>query len=278
MVGVVRGHMARELFYGDPPALRMYSIALPLFRSEPVEHTQIGFPQETEHIESVLRRPGIIIPEPRPFVLIEPRQSSAAALDHLAVAPTADKFILRHVSENRTDRPLARRGPMAKHFVRLSFDQASKSLRSLALHCNRILVLNVCGEPGFVLLCGFARHWTNSFLRLTYLDTMCHMRYSSDMATHRTTVNISITPELDAFIQNRVKSGRYQTTSEVVREALRLLERHERERDEAFRKLKAKLKRGAGQAERSELIDGDEVFDELREMIEERRRAKATGQ
>ena len=53
------------------------------------------------------------------------------------------------------------------------------------------------------------------------------MQYFSDMATHRTTVNVSLTPELDAFLQNRVKSGRYQTTSEVVREALRLLERQE---------------------------------------------------
>ena len=51
--------------------------------------------------------------------------------------------------------------------------------------------------------------------------------YSSGMA-NRTTVNISLTPELDAFLQSRVKSGRYQTTSEVVREALRLLERQER--------------------------------------------------
>ncbi|MCZ2147333.1 MAG: type II toxin-antitoxin system ParD family antitoxin [Bryobacterales bacterium] len=42
------------------------------------------------------------------------------------------------------------------------------------------------------------------------------------MATHRTTVNISLTPEFDAFLQSRVKSGRYQTASEVVREALRL--------------------------------------------------------
>jgi antitoxin ParD1/3/4 len=98
------------------------------------------------------------------------------------------------------------------------------------------------------------------------------------MATHRTTVNISITPELDTFLQNRVESGRYQTTSEVVREALRLLERHEQEREEAFHQLKAKLERGAGQAERGELIDGDEVFDELREMIEERRRAKSLNQ
>ena len=36
----------------------------------------------------------------------------------------------------------------------------------------------------------------------------------------------------------------------------------------------AKLKRGTAQAERGELLDGDKVFDELRELIEERRRAK----
>ena len=97
------------------------------------------------------------------------------------------------------------------------------------------------------------------------------------MATHRTTVNISITPELDAFLQAKVESGRYQTTSEVVREALRLLERQEQERDEAFNQLKAKLDQGAAQAERGELLDGDEVFEELRQMIEERRQAKAAN-
>ncbi len=95
------------------------------------------------------------------------------------------------------------------------------------------------------------------------------------MATHRTTVNVSITPELDAFLESRVKSGRYHTTSEVVREALRLMERHEREREESFRDLKAKLERGVAQEARGELLDGEAVFEELREMIEERRRAKA---
>jgi antitoxin ParD1/3/4 len=96
------------------------------------------------------------------------------------------------------------------------------------------------------------------------------------MATNRTTVNISITPELDAFLQSRVQSGRYQTTSEVVREALRLLERQEQERDEALLRLRASLERGAEEAKRGELLDGDEVFSELRDMIEERRKAKAT--
>jgi antitoxin ParD1/3/4 len=95
------------------------------------------------------------------------------------------------------------------------------------------------------------------------------------MATHRTTVNISITPALDSFLQKRVKSGRYQTTSEVVREALRLLERQEQERDDALRQLKAKLRKGAAQAERGELLDGDDVFKELRETIKQRRQGKA---
>jgi len=91
---------------------------------------------------------------------------------------------------------------------------------------------------------------------------------------HRTTVNVSLTPELEAFLQSRVRSGRYQTTSEVVREALRLLERHEREREAAFQELRAKLKRGAVQAERGDLLDGEEVFEELRQLIEGRGRAK----
>jgi len=91
---------------------------------------------------------------------------------------------------------------------------------------------------------------------------------------NRTTVNISLTPELNAFLRARVASGRYQTTSEVVREALRLLERQESEREEAFLHLKAKLERGAGQRDRGELLGGDEVLDELRAMIEERRSAR----
>ncbi len=90
----------------------------------------------------------------------------------------------------------------------------------------------------------------------------------------RTTVNISLTPKLGAFLQSRVKSGRYQTTSEVVREALRLLQHQEKEREEGLKQLKAKLQRGAAQVERGELLDGDAVFEELRQMIAERKRVK----
>ena len=102
---------------------------------------------------------------------------------------------------------------------------------------------------------------------------MCHMRYSSSMAT-RTTVNISLTPELDTFLKSRVKSGRYQTTSEVVREALRLLQSQESERERAFRQLKAKLERGVEQSRRGELLDGEAVFAELQSAIASHRPPK----
>jgi hypothetical protein len=42
----------------------------------------------------------------------------------------------------------------------------------------------------------------------------------------------------------------------------------------AFQQLKSKLERGAAQAARGELLDGDKVFDDLRKLIEERRRVK----
>jgi antitoxin ParD1/3/4 len=91
---------------------------------------------------------------------------------------------------------------------------------------------------------------------------------------NRTTVNISLTPELDRFLETRVKSGRYQTTSEVVREALRLLERQELEREQAFDQLKAKLQLAASEAEQGELLEGNEVFDALLDVIERRRRPR----
>lgn len=36
-------------------------------------------------------------------------------------------------------------------------------------------------------------------------------------------MNVSITPELEKFVQKQVKSGMYNSASEVIREALRLL-------------------------------------------------------
>ena len=83
----------------------------------------------------------------------------------------------------------------------------------------------------------------------------------------RSSLNVSLTPELEEFVENRVATGRYQTASEVVREGLRLLELRERERDEAFKLLKAKLRKAAKRSETESTVDGEEHLDRLIEKL-----------
>lgn len=89
----------------------------------------------------------------------------------------------------------------------------------------------------------------------------------------RSSMNVSLTPELERFVQTRVASGRYQTASEVVRDGLRLLER-EQNREAALVELQAKIRKGIEQADRGEFQDGAAVFDEIRQLSK-RRRAKS---
>jgi antitoxin ParD1/3/4 len=91
----------------------------------------------------------------------------------------------------------------------------------------------------------------------------------------RTSLNVSLTPELNQFVQERVATGRYQTASEVVREGLRLLENQERDREAAYAALKAKLKRGAAQADRGEFVTPEEVLRDI--DVLKRHRAAGKG-
>src|SRR5436309_8143952 len=61
-------------------------------------------------------------------------------------------------------------------------------------------------------------------------------------------MNVSLTPELERLVNERVESGLYQTASEVVREALRLL----KERDQAREQLRADVQAGFDQLARGE--------------------------
>ena len=78
-------------------------------------------------------------------------------------------------------------------------------------------------------------------------------------------MNVSLTPELEKYIQAKVDTGRYTSASEVVREALRLLEQKEQEREQALKEFRAELDRRIAEADAGDLIDGEEVFARLRE-------------
>ena len=54
-------------------------------------------------------------------------------------------------------------------------------------------------------------------------------------------MNVSLTPELEKLIDDKVKSGLYQTASEVVREGLRLL----KQRDDQARQLRADVRKAS---------------------------------
>jgi antitoxin ParD1/3/4 len=58
------------------------------------------------------------------------------------------------------------------------------------------------------------------------------------------TRNINLTEHLDHFIARQVASGRYSNASEIVREALRLLEEHEQERNAKLNALRHAAKQG----------------------------------
>ncbi|MCL6749725.1 type II toxin-antitoxin system ParD family antitoxin [Nostoc sp. CCCryo 231-06] len=88
-------------------------------------------------------------------------------------------------------------------------------------------------------------------------------------------MNISLTPELEQLVKDKVSSGKYHSVSEVMGEALRLLEERDRVRDQRLAELKAKIQVGIEELERGEGIDGEEVFAELEEDI---RRAEAQMQ
>ena len=57
-------------------------------------------------------------------------------------------------------------------------------------------------------------------------------------------MNVSLTSELERFISHKVSEGRYQTASEVVREALRLLEQRDRVREAHLRALRQEIDLG----------------------------------
>ena len=85
-------------------------------------------------------------------------------------------------------------------------------------------------------------------------------------------MNVSLTPELERFVQTKVISGRYTSASEVVREALRLLQDHEKGRAVQLEEFRSEVDRRLASLDRGEGLDGETVFAKLREKSELRRR------
>jgi antitoxin ParD1/3/4 len=87
-------------------------------------------------------------------------------------------------------------------------------------------------------------------------------------------MNVSLGQKWEHFVENKVKSGDFQTSSEVLREGLRLLEKEEllkRISVQSLPELEAKLLEAAASLDSGRGKDGEEVFSRLRKRIKARR-------
>ena len=71
-------------------------------------------------------------------------------------------------------------------------------------------------------------------------------------------MNVSLTPKLEELVSKRVASGLYNSASEVVREALRLLEERDRLREMRLEELRREIAVGLEQLDRGEYAEYDE--------------------
>ena len=85
------------------------------------------------------------------------------------------------------------------------------------------------------------------------------------------TMNVSLTDELEKFVDGKVESGLYNNASEVVREGLRLL----KENDEFRARVRESVERGWAQAQAGQLVDGPKAMAEIRKSLHTKSKKRA---
>jgi antitoxin ParD1/3/4 len=88
-------------------------------------------------------------------------------------------------------------------------------------------------------------------------------------------VNVNLGATFDDFIADLLKTGLYQSQSEVVREGLRLLKEREELKKLRLAEVRREITLGSAQADRGKFVDGEKTFAEIRRRSAKRKRAKA---
>jgi len=86
--------------------------------------------------------------------------------------------------------------------------------------------------------------------------------------------NVSLTPELEEFVATKPQSGRYNSTSGVVREALRLLEEHDSARAAQLAQFNRELGRRLAALDRGEVVGPAVARARLRRKSQQRRKLR----
>jgi antitoxin ParD1/3/4 len=85
-------------------------------------------------------------------------------------------------------------------------------------------------------------------------------------------MNVSLTPQLDKFVVKKVASGRYTSASEVVREALRLMEERDEIRTAELAAFHDQLNLRIKSLDRGEVVDAAALRKKIEKKSADRRR------
>jgi antitoxin ParD1/3/4 len=80
-------------------------------------------------------------------------------------------------------------------------------------------------------------------------------------------MNISLTPELEKFIQNKVNSGMYTSASEVVRESLRLLSIHNDLQSQQIKQLNQSIEAGLMDLKQGKRVSATTSYRRLKKKL-----------
>jgi Arc/MetJ-type ribon-helix-helix transcriptional regulator len=87
-------------------------------------------------------------------------------------------------------------------------------------------------------------------------------------------MQLKVPPDLETLINKRLSSGGYENAEDVLRRALEAQDAEESWTDEERRALSAHIEEGYVQAERGDLIDGDQARREIQAMKDDWRLSK----
>lgn len=86
-------------------------------------------------------------------------------------------------------------------------------------------------------------------------------------------MNVSLPPELEARVRQRVESGMYGSASEVIREALRLFEAYEQVKTAKLEGLRQDIAKGLSDVKngRTKAVDFESLKQQGRQLLKARR-------
>ncbi len=83
-------------------------------------------------------------------------------------------------------------------------------------------------------------------------------------------MNVDLTPELEKLVEGKVESGQYNSASEVVRDALRLMESADELRGIQLQQIRDRIEKGLDDVADGRVVDGETFTTGLLEELDTR--------